>query len=104
MMSGKEAAENKGDGQPGVLYLKPVGQVSEDAGNQCEDQEHDLVLLGQIGHGADPHMGADGAHRLGAVILLAHVTEKNPGEDHCQDGGNGSDPKYGFIHDGNYLW
>ena len=95
----EEPAEDKGHGQPGVLDAEPVGEVRKEPRHHREHQQHDLVLLAQIGHGAGAHMAADGAHLVVALILRLHLAEEAPREHHGDEGGEGGDPEHGLGHD-----
>ena len=89
----KETARQEGEGHPGVLHPGAVGQVGEEQRQDDEYDQHDLVLLAQVGHGALAHVLGDLAHARGTFVLALHAAVKCPGYGQSNDSSGRDDPE-----------
>ena len=91
----EEAAREEGEGNPRVLHARAVSQVGEEERQDEEDDEDDLVLLAQVGHGALADMRGDFAHTLRALVLALHPRVEDPRHRQRDEGSGGHEPENG---------
>ena len=81
--AGEEAAGKESERYPGVLYAEPIGQDGEKHSQHRKNNNHYLVLLFQVRHGAFAHILGNLLHGRRALPFLHHLMEEPPGKEKC---------------------
>ena len=96
--AGEETARQEGERDPAVLDMEAIGQDGEQARKDDEYDDHDLVLLAEIGHRALADILGNLLHGRRPFAFLHHLVVEEPGEEQGDDRRRGYEIKQVFCH------